>query len=35
VSARTRAILELADRLAGEGVERVVLEATSDYWRPF
>lgn len=35
VSARTRAIVELADRLAGEGIERVVLEATSDYWRPF
>lgn len=35
VSARTRTILELADRLAGEGVQRVVLEATSDYWRPF
>jgi transposase len=27
--------LELADRLIGERVERVVLEATSDYWRPF
>lgn len=35
VSSRTRMILELADRLAGEGVERVVMEATSDYWRPF
>ena len=35
VSARTRSIIELAERLAAEGVERVVLEATSDYWRPF
>jgi transposase len=35
VSSRTRTILELADRLADEGIERVVLEATSDYWRPF
>jgi transposase len=35
VPARTRAILDLGDRLVGEGIERVVLEATSDYWRPF
>jgi len=35
VSARTSAIIEVADRLAEEHVERVVLEATSDYWRPF
>jgi transposase len=35
VRSRTQAILELADRLIGERVERVVLEATSDYWRPF
>lgn len=35
VPARTRAILELAERLSSEGVERIVLEATSDYWRPF
>jgi transposase len=35
VSARTRSIIELGERLAAEGVERVVLEATSDYWRPF
>jgi transposase len=35
VSARTSSIIELAERLAAEGVERVVLEATSDYWRPF
>lgn len=35
VPSRTRMILDLADRLAGEGIGRVVLEATSDYWRPF
>jgi transposase len=35
VSARTNSITELADRLADDGIERVVLEATSDYWRPF
>ncbi len=35
VDATTNAILELADHLAGEQVERVVLESTSDYWRPF
>src|SRR5665647_1294910 len=32
VSARTNSIIELADRLAEERIERVVLEATSDYW---
>jgi transposase len=31
--ATTGAILELADHLAGERVEKVTLEATSDYWR--
>lgn len=31
----TGAILELAEQLAGERIERVVLESTSDYWRPF
>jgi transposase len=35
VSARTNSILALADVLAEQHVERVVLEATSDYWRPF
>lgn len=35
VAATTRAIMALADQLAGMGVERIVLEATSDYWRPF
>ena len=32
----TRPLLVLADRLAGLGVTRVVMEATSDYWKaPF
>lgn len=35
VGSTTRAILELADSLVALQVERVVLEATSDYWRPF
>jgi transposase len=30
----TRALLVMADRLAGLGVTRVVMEATSDYWKP-
>jgi transposase len=30
----TRSLLRLADRLAGLGVSRVVMEATSDYWKP-
>ena len=35
VEATTNAILELADYLAGMRIEKVVLESTSDYWRPF
>ena len=35
VAATTRAIMDLADELVELRVERVVLEATSDYWRPF
>jgi transposase len=35
VPSRTTSIAELADQLAELGVERIVLEATSDYWRPF
>jgi transposase len=35
VSATTNAILELADHLVALGVERVTVESTSDYWRPF
>src|SRR5438876_3922666 len=33
VDATTNAILELGGRLAGEGIEKVTLESTSDYWR--
>ena len=32
-AATTGAVLELAEQLAGEGIEMVTLEATSDYWR--
>jgi transposase len=35
VGATTSAVMELADELAGQGIERVVVESTSDYWRPF
>jgi transposase len=35
MSARTSSIIAVADRLGEEHVERVVLEATSDCWRPF
>ena len=35
VPSTTNQILELAEQLAGEGIERVVVESTSDYWRPF
>jgi transposase len=31
--ATTGAVLELAEQLAGEGIEKITLEATSDYWR--
>lgn len=33
VDAATGAILELADHLAAERIEKVTLESTSDYWR--
>jgi transposase len=33
VAAVTGAVLGLAEQLAGEGIEMVTLEATSDYWR--
>ncbi len=33
VDATTNAILELGAHLAGEGIEKVTLESTSDYWR--
>jgi transposase len=35
VAATTNAIMALADELATQGIERVVVESTSDYWRPF
>jgi transposase len=35
VAATTNAIIELAEQLAGQGIERVVVESTSDYWRGF
>jgi hypothetical protein len=35
VAATTNAILELGEYLAGLGIEKVTLESTSDYWRPF
>jgi transposase len=35
VGGTTNAIMELADELARQDIERVVVEATSDYWRPF
>jgi len=31
---RTSDVLALAQHLVGEGVDRVVMEATSDYWKP-
>lgn len=34
-AATTNAIIELAETLARERVERIVVESTSDYWRPF
>ncbi len=33
VDATTNAILELGEHLAGEGIEKVTLESTPDYWR--
>lgn len=35
VKATTNAIVALADELSDLCIERVVLESTSDYWRPF
>jgi transposase len=35
VKATTGCLGELAEHLVREGIERVVLESTSDYWRPF
>src|SRR5215472_17016224 len=33
-STMTRSLLSMADHMAGLGVTRVVMEATSDYWKP-
>jgi transposase len=35
VPATTNSIIELGEYLAGLGIEKVTLESTSDYWRPF
>jgi len=35
VDATTNAITELADHLVRHGIEKVTVESTSDYWRPF
>src|SRR6266511_1086657 len=35
VDATTNAITELADHLVRQGIEKVTVESTSDYWRPF
>lgn len=35
VSATTASIMELADHLVAEQIERVTVESTSDYWRGF
>ena len=35
VGSTTNSILALGEDLVALGVERVVLESTSDYWRPF
>jgi transposase len=35
VRSTTNAIIALAEQLGTEGIERVVVESTSDYWRPF
>ena len=35
VPATTNAIIELGEHLAGLGIQKITLESTSDYWRPF
>jgi transposase len=35
VKSTTKAVIELAEHLVQERIERVVLESTSDYWRSF
>jgi transposase len=34
VPSTTNQVLEVAEQLAGEGIERVVVESTSEDWRP-
>ena len=33
VPARTKAVVELGDHLVCQGIEKVTVESTSDYWR--
>jgi transposase len=33
VKATTNAVIELGDYLVGQGIEKVTVESTSDYWR--
>jgi transposase len=35
LDATTNAIIQLGEQLVGLGVERVTVESTSDYWRPW
>jgi len=35
VAATTGAIIQLAEQLVGQGIEKVTVESTSDYWRGF
>jgi transposase len=35
VDATSNSIIELGGQLAAEGIEKVTIESTSDYWRPF
>jgi transposase len=34
-AATTNSLIEVADHLVCQGIERVVVESTGDYWRPF
>ena len=33
VKATTKGLVELAEYLVGQGIQRTILESTSDYWR--
>jgi hypothetical protein len=35
VAATTNALMELGGQLAAEGIQKVTIESTGDYWRPF